>query len=127
MRTSVTPGSVSTGMIPPWPGVSPSMTSPAPRATPRAFGKRWRSAAAASASASAAAPRGTTFETAPDRQQAGDRDERQQPEEDVPPAEGLADDAGDRRADDAGQHPGGREVANIRGRSDSGRLRPIAT
>ena len=46
---------------------------------------------------------------APERQGAGQRDQRQQAEEDVAPADRVADGPGDGRADHAGQDPGRRE------------------
>ena len=44
-----------------------------------------------------------------ERQRPGQRDERQQSQEHEPPADRLADRAGERRADDTGQDPGGRQ------------------
>ena len=113
------------GQEPGWPLVRPASSSPA---------RRRRRAPAAGARASGrrvvgrrAPPVGDTRGPAGRRCPAR-RDERQQPEEDVAPAEGLADRA---RRSPVRSRPGRTQavesVANICGRSRSGRLRPIAT
>ena len=89
------------------PVVSPTVSSPDPSATTSASGSRRRRAAASAGSVPTGAS--ATAWSAPRVNAPASRDERQQPEEDVAPAERLADRAGDRRADDAGEDPGGRE------------------
>ena len=86
------------------------MIRPAPAATSRAFGRRRRSAAPAGGLGGLGGRRWPAPPTS-DRivSRPGERDERQQAEEDVAPADELADETGERRADDAGQHPGRRE------------------
>ena len=85
------------------PVVSPTVSNPDPRATMMASGSRPRRAADRAGSAGG----GHVGDGAqrPEGEGSRQRDEWQQPEEDVAPADRVADRPGDRRTDDAGQDP----------------------
>ena len=88
------------------PLVSPTVSRPAPRATVMASGRRPRRARAVSSATGGAS---ATFRSAPSVSAAASAMSGSRPEEHVPPAGHLADRAGDRRPDHAGQDPGRRE------------------
>ena len=103
----MTPAALSATVTTGCPLVSPTVSRPAPNATVSASGSRV-AVGGRRAMLVDAGRHGDRVERT-ERQRAGQRDERQQPQEHEPPADRFADGAGERRADDTGQDPGGRQ------------------